>query len=70
MKDIQEQFWADCCDDAGAAQAIAKVWKEQGYVCDPHTATGWVVAEEYRAQTGDHRPMVVLSTSRGRRLSA
>ena len=29
----------------------------------PHTASGWAAAEEYVSQTGDNRPMVVLSTA-------
>ena len=60
---IAEEFWAGCCDDAKASQTISKVWREQKYLCDTHTATGWAVAEEYVAQTGDRRPMVVLSTA-------
>ena len=60
---IQEEFWAGCCDDAKATAVIAKVFREQGYLCDPHTATGWAVAEDYVNQTGDSRPMVVLSTA-------
>jgi len=60
---IQAEFWAGCCDDAGAQQTIGKVWKEQHYLCDTHTATGWAVAEDYVNQTGDTRPMVVLSTA-------
>ena len=60
---IGEEFWAGFCDDARAAQTIAKVWTENGYLCDTHTATGWAVAEDYVAQTSDTRPMVVLSTA-------
>ena len=60
---IQELFWAGCCDDAAAQAAIARVWQENHYLCDPHTATGWQVAEDYVNQTGDQRPMVVLSTA-------
>ncbi len=60
---IQEEFWAGYCDDEGARKTIAKVWKEQGYLCDTHTASGWAVAEEYVEKTGDTRPMVVLSTA-------
>ena len=64
MKDaIDREFWAGCCDDAQAAVTIAKVWQEQHYLCDPHTAAGWAVAEEYVRETGDTRPMVVLSTA-------
>ena len=60
---IQELFWAGYCDDAAAQAAICKVWQEQHYLCDPHTATGWQVAEDYVNQTGDNRLMVVLSTA-------
>ncbi len=60
---IRDQFWAGCCDDAACAAAIGRVWKDRHYLCDPHTACGWAVAEEYEQETGDGRPMVVLSTA-------
>ena len=63
LEKIQSQFWAACCDDARAAEIIGRVYKEDGYLCDPHTASGWAAAEDYVAETGDTRPMVVLSTA-------
>ncbi len=60
---IHESFWAGCCDDEKARQTIKKVWEENKYLCDTHTATGWAVAEDYVEATGDKRPMVVLSTA-------
>ena len=60
---ISKEFYAGFCDDACAAATIARVWQEQRYLCDPHTAAGWAVAEQYIAETGDTRPMVVLSTA-------
>ena len=60
---IQAQFWAGCCDDAGAKDTMGRVFAENHYLCDPHTAAGWAVAEDYVNQTGDTRPMVVLSTA-------
>ena len=60
---ISREFWAGCCDDARAAETIAKVWTGHHYLCDPHTACGWAVAEDYVNSTDDHRPMVVLSTA-------
>ena len=60
---IEKEFWAGCCDDAKAAETIAKVWSTHHYLCDPHTACGWAVAEDYVNSTDDHRPMVVLSTA-------
>ena len=62
-KAIREEFWAGCCDDAKTRQTIGKVWKEQGYLCDTHTAAGWAAAEDYVNETGDTTPMVVLSTA-------
>ena len=64
MKDaIQAEFWAAYCDDARAAEVMGRVYQDLGYLCDPHTAAGWAAAEDYIAQTGDNRPMVVLSTA-------
>ncbi len=60
---IQEEFWAGYCDDAKAKETIKNVFENQKYLCDTHTATGWAVAEDYVNQTGDNRPMVVLSTA-------
>ena len=63
LEEIQKHFWAGWCDDATGAETIAKVWRENGYLCDTHTASGWAVAEDYVNQEGDDRPMVVLSTA-------
>ena len=60
---INEEFWAGFCGDEEAKQTICRVFREQKYLCDTHTATGWAVAEQYVEQTGDNRPMVVLSTA-------
>ena len=60
---ILDEFWAGFCDDEKALATIKKVFAEQNYLCDTHTATGWAVAEDYVNQTGDNRPMVVLSTA-------
>ena len=63
LETIQGQFWASFCDDARAGEIICRVWQNHGYLCDPHTAAGWAAAEDYQGQTGDRRPMVVLSTA-------
>ena len=60
---IANEFWAGYCDDAKAMKTIKDVFANQHYLCDTHTATGWAVAEDYVNQTGDTRPMVVLSTA-------
>ena len=63
LQAVRQQFWADCCDDADTADTVRRVFREQGYLCDTHTAAGWLAAEHYVNQTGDDRPMVVLSTA-------
>ena len=63
LREIQRVFWAGSCDDAGAQETIGSVWAQHRYLCDPHTATGWAVAQNYVNQTGDEAPMVVLSTA-------
>ena len=60
---IGAEFWAGFCDDEKTRATIGKVWAEQHYLCDTHTAAGWAVAEDYVNQTGDNAPMVVLSTA-------
>ena len=60
---VKSQFAAGCCGDEKAQQTIARVFRETGYLCDPHTATAWAVAEDYVNQSGDTAPMVVLSTA-------
>ena len=63
QKHIAEEFWAGCCDDSAALRTIGGTFRQTGYLCDTHTATGWNVAEQYQKETGDLRPMVVLSTA-------
>ncbi len=60
---ISKEFWAGYCGDEKAKQTIRNVFDRHHYLCDTHTATGWAVAEDYVNQTGDTRPMVVLSTA-------
>jgi len=60
---VQTHFWAGFCDDTAAKKTIGQVWQDNRYLCDPHTAAGWAVAEDYVNQTGDSHPMVVLSTA-------
>ena len=60
---IQSEFWAACCDDVRAAEIIGRIYREDNYLCDPHTASGFAAAEDYIDRTGDKSPMVVLSTA-------
>ncbi len=60
---ISEHFYGCFADDETAVETIRRVWRDHGYLLDPHTATGWAAAENYRRITSDTRPMAVLSTA-------
>ena len=60
LERLRAVFGCGCCDDAGAAEVIGRVWREHKYLCDPHTAVAWAVAEKH---TREGVPMVVLSTA-------
>ena len=49
LERLQAEFDCACCDDAGAAEVIRRLWQEQHYLCDPHTAVAWSAAEQVRA---------------------
>ncbi len=60
---IQDVFYGGYCDDEKTLSTISKVYKDFGYLCDTHTAVAVSVADEYRENTGDKRPMVIASTA-------
>ena len=61
---LQQDFSCGCCDDQGAADVIGRLWRERRYLCDPHTAVAWSVAEQLDAELrGTGAPTVVLSTA-------
>ena len=61
---LRQDFSCGCCDDQGAADVIGRLWREQHYLCDPHTAVAWSVAEQLDAELrGTGAPTVVLSTA-------
>ena len=59
---LHEIFSCACCDDAQASEVMGRVWREHGYVCDPHTAVAWHAADAFMEQA-DGAPVVVLSTA-------
>ena len=56
---LQESFACGWADDAHAAAMIRRRWEEDRYLCDPHTAVAFCVAEEQRGTA----PVTVLSTA-------
>ena len=60
---LDNLFYGGYCDDAKTKATIKDVFDKYGYLCDTHTAVAVSVAEEYKKETGDTRPMVIASTA-------
>lgn len=60
---LKAEFDCGCCDDKTSGATIGKVWAENKYLCDPHTAVAWYVAEQFEKTVTDGAPIVVLSTA-------
>lgn len=63
LKKLKAEFSCGCCDDAAAAETIGRLWAEENYLCDPHTAVAWNVAEQFGKTCSGVAPVVVLSTA-------
>lgn len=63
LANLQRTFSCGCCDDAQAGELIRRVWQAHGYLCDPHTAVAYRVADGFIARQTDDAPVVVLSTA-------
>ena len=60
---LKEQYWGGFCDEAGTSAAIAKYYRDYGYLIDTHTAVAANVMEQYRAASGDKTATVFVSTA-------
>ena len=63
MATMRDHFDAGCADDAAALKAIGEVWKEYGYLMDTHTAVGWAVLQDFKANRDNGYVNIVLSTA-------
>ena len=60
---LQQQFEAGFCDDEQTKLTVKRIWDAHHYLIDPHTAVAFHVLDEYRKNTGDDRPSLVVSTA-------
>lgn len=60
---INDKFFGGFCDDIQTKATISKMFKEQNYLCDTHTAVAINVYEQYVEKTGDATPTVIASTA-------
>ncbi|MBR6258928.1 MAG: threonine synthase [Oscillospiraceae bacterium] len=60
---LDNTFAAGFRDDEQTKQTIGEVFKKHSYLIDTHTAVAYGVLEDYRKNTGDDTPCVVVSTA-------
>lgn len=60
---IKDKFFGGYCDDVQTKATIKKVFDEQKYLCDTHTAVAINVYDQYVDTTGDMTPTIIASTA-------
>lgn len=60
---VTHDFDAGCADDAQTAQTIRRLYEDEKYLADTHTAVAVKVYVAYRARTGDTTPTIIASTA-------
>lgn len=60
---IQEAFAGGFCNDIQTREKIGHAWRDHRYLIDTHTAVAYHVLDDYRRETGDTTPSVVVSTA-------
>ena len=60
---LKERFEAGCADDVQTKETIKRVFENDGYIMDTHTAVAKAVYDAYKAETGDTTKTVIASTA-------
>ena len=63
QREMLSDFASGYATEEDCAAAIKALYKEDGYVIDPHTAVAASVYKKYRSETGDNTPTVIVSTA-------
>lgn len=63
IKEGLKCFYGGSCSVEDTIATIGKMYEENGYLMDTHTAVACKVYEDYRRETGDETPTVIASTA-------
>lgn len=63
VKEKLSGFYGGFCTEKETLDAIGRMWAEEKYLMDTHTAVAYKVYEDYAAETGDDTPTVIASTA-------
>lgn len=61
--EIKDKFYGGYCDDKMTKTTIKRLFDQDNYLCDTHTAVAVNVYEQYVNETGDPTPAVIASTA-------
>ena len=60
---IDSIFWGECADDVETLGEIGRMFRQEQYLMDPHTAVAGHVLRQYRLKTEDRTPTIIVSTA-------
>lgn len=63
MRENLKDFYGGYADDETTKAYIKKMFDEEGYLMDTHTAVAYAVYDKYVKETNDQTPTVVVSTA-------
>jgi threonine synthase len=63
LDELTKTFAAGWCTEEDTLETIQRIFRQSGYLMDPHTAVAQCVYERYVQKTGDHTKTVLLSTA-------
>ena len=63
MKEKLAEFYGGYATEEETAATIKKIYQEDDYIIDSHTAVAATVYDKYVAETGDQTPTVIASTA-------
>ena len=62
-RELARLFAAGRCSEEDTCKTIAKTWNDHRYLIDTHTAVAYKALYDYRSDSGDETPAVVVSTA-------
>ncbi len=60
---IDETFYSGFCTDAETLDTIGNVYRDFGYLMDPHTAVAWKVSEDFKNAHINFHKTILLATA-------
>ena len=63
IRNGMKDFYGGCANVEETNEAVGRMYRENGYLMDTHTAVAYKVYEDYVKETGDRTPALIASTA-------